>query len=94
MNLLIILYSYCHDYLCLHSYASVGRALEAYGSHCVCLYVFCTCFSAMAKNCNACKCDATISANFRINALLCSYGVTLTPIVSILKSSEDQTANS
>ena len=53
---------------------------EAYDSRRVCLYVFHAHFSATVKKLSAkklqCKCSAT---NFRINALLCSYGVICFP---------------
>ena len=74
---------------------------------CVCLYVFRMHFSATAKKLSAKNCNASVTQqylrslfwlNFRINALLCSYVwrdlLTLMPVMSIPKSSEDRTIHS
>ena len=73
-----------------NNYASVGGALEAYGSRRVCCLSVClsVCMSFARISLQRlktkrqklhCTCNATIrslySVNFRINALLCSYRV-------------------
>ena len=88
----------CHMYtMHPHIYASVGGVVVCV---CVCVCVFHAHFSATAKNCNA-----SVSRQY-LRSLFCKFQnqcfvvqlwrdlLTLTPVTSVPKSSEDQTVHS